>query len=83
MEEKELQEALKKEEDLKAYFRQLKSVAVAFSGGVDSTYLLKTAHDTLGDQVIAVIAKVLFFSGERTERGDPLLRKRRHPSLCM
>ena len=26
MEEKELQEALKKEEDLKAYFRQLKSV---------------------------------------------------------
>ena len=28
MEEKELQEALKKEEDLKAYFRQLKSVAV-------------------------------------------------------
>lgn len=30
MEEKELQEALKKEEDLKAYFRQLKSVAVAF-----------------------------------------------------
>ena len=52
MEEKELQEALKKEEDLKAYFRQLKSVAVAFSG-------------------------------ERTERGDLLLRKRRHPSLCM
>ena len=79
MEEKELQEALKKEEDLKAYFRQLKSVAVAFSGGVDSTYLLKTAHDTLGDQVIAVTAKSCSFP----ERGDPLLRKRRHPSLCM
>lgn len=61
MEEKELQEALKKEEDLKAYFRQLKSVAVAFSGGVDSTYLLKTAHDTLGDQVIAVTAKSCSF----------------------
>ena len=52
---------LKKEEDLKAYFRQLKSVAVAFSGGVDSTYLLKTAHDTLGDQVIAVTAKSCSF----------------------
>lgn len=61
MEEKELQEALKKEEDLKAYFRQLKSVAVAFSGGVDSTYLLKTAHDILGDQVIAVTAKSCSF----------------------
>ena len=61
MEEKELQEALKKEEDLKDYFRQLKSVAVAFSGGVDSTYLLKTAHDTLGDQVIAVTAKSCSF----------------------
>ena len=61
MEEKELQEALIKEEDLKAYFRQLKSVAVAFSGGVDSTYLLKTAHDTLGDQVIAVTAKSCSF----------------------
>lgn len=31
MEDKKLQEALKKEEDLKDYFRQLKSVAVAFS----------------------------------------------------
>ena len=79
MEDKKLQEALKKEEDLKDYFRQLKSVAVAFSGGVDSTYLLKVAHDTLGDQVIAVTAK----SGERTYGSDPFLRKRRHPSLCM
>ena len=51
----------KKEEDLKDYFRQLKSVAVAFSGGVDSTYLLKVAHDTLGDQVIAVTAKSCSF----------------------
>lgn len=32
MEDKKLQEALKKEEDLKAYLRQLESVAVAFSG---------------------------------------------------
>lgn len=61
MEDKKLQEALKKEEDLKDYFRQLKSVAVAFSGGVDSTYLLKVAHDTLGDQVIAVTAKSCSF----------------------
>ena len=31
-------------------------VLVAFSGGVDSTFLLKVAQDVLGDEVLAVIA---------------------------
>jgi uncharacterized protein len=33
------------------------SLIVAFSGGVDSSFLLKTAHDVLGDRVLAVTAK--------------------------
>jgi len=43
-------------EKLKTYFRELGSVAIAFSSGVDSTFLLKVAHDTLGENVIAVTA---------------------------
>ena len=40
--------------DLKEYIKSLRSLAVAFSGGVDSTFLLKTAHDVLGDRCVAI-----------------------------
>lgn len=44
-------------EKLKHHLQSLQSVAVAFSGGVDSTFLLKVADEVLGDQVIAVTAR--------------------------
>lgn len=43
--------------NLKKHLKQLSSIAVAYSGGVDSTFLLKIAHDVLGDKVIAVTAR--------------------------
>jgi uncharacterized protein len=45
-----------KHDKLKEYLNELGSVAIAFSSGVDSTFLLKTAHEALGDNVIAVTA---------------------------
>ena len=41
-------------EALKAGLGELGSLAVGFSGGVDSTFLLKAAHDALGDGVLAI-----------------------------
>ncbi|MCL2772958.1 MAG: ATP-dependent sacrificial sulfur transferase LarE [Oscillospiraceae bacterium] len=50
-----------KYENLKNIIKNYGSLAVAFSGGVDSTFLLKTAHDVLGDKVIAVTAQSCLF----------------------
>jgi len=55
------QTQLDKLENLRDYLKQLQSAAVAFSSGVDSTFLLKVAHDVLKDKAIAITAKSCSF----------------------
>ena len=51
--------------------RSYVSLAVAFSGGVDSTFLLKVAHDVMGDKCIAItINSEVFPERERIASED-------------
>lgn len=45
-------------EKLKKYINDLGSLAVGFSGGVDSSFLLAVAHEVLGERAIAVTVRV-------------------------
>lgn len=47
-------EIYKKLSDLRKLLKSFGSAAIAFSGGVDSTFLLKVAHDEFGEKAVAV-----------------------------
>lgn len=63
-------ELMEKYENLKNYFLELGSVAIGFSGGVDSTFLMKVAHDVLGNKAIAITARSHSFPSRENDEAD-------------
>ncbi len=60
--------SLLKEQKLKGILSEMERIIIAFSGGVDSTYLLKVALDTLGQEnVLAITADSESFPASELE----------------
>ena len=63
---------LEKLNRLKNILADMGSAAVAFSGGVDSTFLLKVARDVLGDRCIGIVALSESYLPEEAEEAREL-----------
>lgn len=82
-----IKEAQEKRENLKTYLRGITdmggSLAIAFSGGVDSTFLLATAYEVLGDGVFAMTVKSDFVPVREISEAEVFCRERGIPQYII
>jgi len=67
--------AKQKKEDLVRRLKDLDSLLIAFSGGVDSTFLLAVAHQILGKRVLAATASSAAYPAREQEDAIEFVKK--------
>ncbi len=70
----EIQSIKQKHNKLQHLLKDMGSLVLAYSGGVDSTFLLKVANEVLGDDVLAVTAVSPTYTQEEYERACTMAR---------